>query len=207
MSSENVRDDLETVRGVARSETAVKPGETRVSQAWRNEALNGPHVGELVDALLGTKVPEVRAAIDEVPRKRTGLGRGLVDLLPEDNAHPVPMQLQPEAASRRAVSKVSVVESVSGVSVTVSDNKDREATVTVGDDGSIDSAVISAVVELFGIVGIVGVSVDELDVASGTMLVASASNGPVRSAGAAFVEFGRPSAVARAVFQAIAGMP
>jgi len=198
VSSGNSRDGLETV---------VKPGETRVARAWRNERQIGPDVSELVDALLGTNVPGHAEAAEEVPRRRTGLGRGLVDLMPEDDAHPVPMQLQPDVASRRTISTVSVVESASGVSLTVGDNRDREATVFVGDDGSIDSAVISAVVQLFGNDGAIDVSVDELNLVSGAVLVASASNGSVRSAGAAFVEFGRPSAVARAVFEAIAGMP
>ena len=123
--------------------------------------------------------------------------------MPEDDAHPVPSQLQPETDYRPAVASVSVVESASGVFVTVEDNRDRETSVPVGADGSIDMAVIAAVSQLFGIGESVSLAIEDVDLPAGTVIVASVADGTARAAGAAFVEFGRPSAVARAVFQAM----
>lgn len=207
MTTENPRDDLAAIPGVASAEVTIKQDETPVARVWLDGTKDASEVRELVDVLLGKSVPDLVDAPDEAPRKRGGLGRGLVDLLPERDSQPVPSQLQPDMSSRPAVSAVSIVESASGVFVTVSDNKEREASVSVGDDGSIDSATIAAVSQLFGIDESIHISVEDIQVAQGSVLVASASNGTTRSAGAAFVEFGRPSAVARAVFQAMAGMP
>jgi len=205
--TENLRDDLASIPGVASAEVTIKDDETPVARVWLDGTKDGSEVRELAGALLGKNVPEHDDAADVAPRKRGGLGRGLVDLLPEDDSRPVPSQLQPEASHRPAVSRVSVAESSAGVFVTVSDNKEREVSVSVGDDGSIDSAVVSAVRQLFGIDDSISISVEDLDVANGSVLVVSASNGVARSAGAAFIEFGRPSAVARAVLQAMAAMP
>ncbi|GMQ99059.1 MAG: hypothetical protein BMS9Abin17_1606 [Acidimicrobiia bacterium] len=207
MATENLRDDLAAIPGVASAEVTIKEDETPVARVWLDGTKDGTEVRELVGALLGKNVPDLDETTDDAPRRRGGLGRGLVDLLPEDHSHPVPSQLQPDVSNRPSVATVSVVESSSGVFVTVTDNKDREASVSVGDHGSIDAAVISAVRKLFGIDDSIQVSVEDLDVSTGSLLVASASDDVSRSAGAAFVEFGRPSAVARAVFQAMAGMP
>jgi len=207
VTTENLRDDLAAIPGVASAEVTIKPDETPVARDWLDGTKDGTEAREFVGALLGQGVPDLTEAPADAPRRRGGLGRGLGDLLPEDDSHPVPSQLQPDAINRPSVATVSVVESSSGVFVTVTDNKDREASVSVDDRGSIDAAVISAVGELFGIDDSIQVSVDGLDVPTGSVLVASVSDDVSRSAGAAFVEFGRPSAVARAVFQAMAGMP
>jgi len=207
VTTENLRDDLAAIPGAASSDVTIKHGETPVARAPLDGTEKDSEVKEFVVELLGTSDPDLVEIPDDVPRKRSGLGRGLEDLLPEDDSHPVPSQLQPEVSSRLTVSTVSVVESSAGVLVTVTDNRERQASVPVGDDGSIDSAVISAVGQLFGIDDSIRVSVEDLHVAKGSVLVALASNGATRSAGAAFVEVGRPSAVARAVFQAMAGLP
>jgi len=207
VTTENLREDLAAIPGVASAEVTTKQDETPVARVWLDGTKDGAEVKELVGALLGEKVPDLGEATDDVPRRRGGLGRGLGDLLPEDDSHPVPSQLQPDVTNRPSVATVSVVESSSGVFVTVTDNKDREASASVHDHGSIDAAVISAVSKLFGIDDSIQVSVEGLDGATGSVLVASVSDHVSRSAGAAFVEFGRPSAVARAVFQAMAGMP
>ncbi|MFV1999887.1 MAG: hypothetical protein ACC654_05915 [Acidimicrobiia bacterium] len=207
MTTENLRIDIAAIPGAASSEVTTEQRGTPVARVWLDGTEEGSEAKEFVIALFGKSVPDLVEVPDEVPRRRSGLGRGLGDLLPEDDSDPVPSQLQPEVSSRLAVSTVSVIESSAGVLVTVTDNKERQASVTVGDDGSIDSAVISAISKLFGIDDSIRVSVEDLHVAKGSLLVALASNGDTRSAGAAFVEFGRPSAVARAAFQAMAGLP
>jgi len=207
VTTENPRDDLAAIPGVASAEVTIEQDETPVARVWLDGTKDGTEVRELVDALLGKSVPELDVATHDVPRRRGGLGRGLEDLLPEDDSHPVPSQFQPDVTNRPSVATVSVVESSSGVFVTVTDNKDREASVSVDGHGSIDAAVISAVSKLFGIDDSIQVSVGDFDVATGSVLVATAWDDVSRAAGAAFVEFGRPSAVARAVFQAMAGMP
>ena len=204
VTTDNLRDNLVAIPGVASAEVTLKDDETPVARVWLDGTRDGSEVRELVGALLGRNVPEIDldAAI-ESPKRRSGLGRGLGDLLPEDDAHPVPSQLQPETNRQPAVASVSVVESSTGVHVTIENNKDRSASVAVGDDGSIDAAVISAVRELFGFDESVVLGIQDIELPTGSVLVASAVGGTGRAAGAAFVEFGRPSAVARAVFQAM----
>ena len=203
MTTDNLRDDLVAIPGVASAEVTLKDDETPVARVWLDGTRDGSEVREVVGALLGRNVPEINPDSSDTPKRRSGLGRGLGDLLPEDDAHPVPSQLQPETNHHPALVSVSVVESSSGVFVTVEDNKDRRATVPVGEDGSIDTAVVSAVSKLFGFDRSVALAIEDVDLPTGAVLVASAVNGTSRSAGAAFVEFGRPSAVARAVFQAM----
>ena len=53
----------------------------------------------------------------KTPAKRTGLGRGLVELLPSAEAETVPTHLQLSAGHRQSIVGVAVIESGSGVIV------------------------------------------------------------------------------------------
>lgn len=203
MTTDNLRDELAALPGVASAEVTIPDDQRPIARVWLDGTKAGTEVRELVDVLLGRAVPPQPEEADQTSRRRSGLGRGLDDLLPSDGPHPVPMQFQPDAGQRSVIARVAVIETGRGVSVEVEDSKGRCATVPVGSDGSIDSAVVCAIREVLGLAEATDLHVEDLEATDGPLVVATAVQDNRRTAGAAFIEFGRPSAVARAVFQAL----
>ncbi len=203
MTTDNLRDDIAALPGVASAEVTIRDDHGPTARVWLDGTKAGTEVRELVDILIGRAVVAEPEEGEQPSKRRSGLGRGLNDLLPSDGPHPLPTHLQPDAGQRPIIVRVAVVETADGVSLEVEDSKGRCAAVPIEADGSTDAAAVVAVREVLAVDGDIEVHFEDLEAADGLLVVATAKIGDKRTAGAAFVEFGRPSAVARAVFQAL----
>jgi hypothetical protein len=211
LASQELNDQLESIPGVASAEVTISPGTTPVARIWLDGSRDGAEVRERVDSLLGSALPTHFETDDAQPKRRSGLGRGLSELLPADELEPAPSHINGGRDIRvgrpMVIRRVAIVESLGGVDVEIEDADGATATSRVGTDGSIDTAVIAAVRSLASIPDSVELKPMDLPSVDGEVVVVSAheSDGR-RSAGAAFVDFGRPWALARAVFQALDGI-
>ncbi len=161
----------------------------------------------------GVRVPITVRAVDDTDtsrhdateqpaKRRSGLGRGLSDLLPVEEPGALPTHLQPESGQRTAVSRVVVAESSEVVVVEMEDSAGARVSVPVV-DGDVDRAIVDAAVALAGAGSAVSVRTRDIETDDGLLVLATATRGRARAASAAFVEYGRPFAVARAVFEAV----
>ncbi|MGI9585701.1 MAG: hypothetical protein ACR2N7_08950 [Acidimicrobiia bacterium] len=211
MATQELNDQLESIPGVASAEVTISPGTAPVAKIWLDGSRDGAEVRERVDSLLGSALPTHFEDDDAPPKRRSGLGRGLSELLPADELEPAPSHINGGRDIRvgrpMLIRRVAVVESLDGVDVEIEDADGTKATTRVGEDGSIDTAVIDAVRSLAGIPDSVDLRPMDVSSVDGDVVVVSAheSDGR-RAAGAAFVDFGRPWALARAVFQALDGI-
>jgi hypothetical protein len=99
-----------------------------------------------------------------------------------------------------------VVESADGVTVEIESDDRGVHCESVTDDGDIDNAVLRGVAAIVGVGGDVRTDITDLDGRDGLILVVTAVGKGGRSAGAAFVEYGRPYAIARACLAALRGL-
>jgi hypothetical protein len=210
VASQELNDQLESIPGVAAAEVTISPGTTPVARIWLDGSRDDAEVRERVDSLLGSALPTYVEA-EPPPKRRSGLGRGLSELLPADELEPAPSHIDGGRDIRvgrpMVIRRVAIVESLGGVDVQIEDAEGNRAATRVGDDGSIDTAVIAAVRSLAGIPDSVELKPMDLPAAEGQVVVVSAHEPDGRrAAGAAFVDFGRPWALARAVFQALDGI-
>jgi hypothetical protein len=141
-------------------------------------------------------------SIDPPAKRRSGLGRGLSDLIPAEGPQSVPTHLQPESGQRPTVARVVIAETADAVLVELEDSTGARVSVPIG-RGSIEAAVIEASLTLLGRGGSPSIEIEDLDTGDGQLVVVTVRRGEERSASAVFVEFGRPYAVARAVFLAV----
>ncbi len=139
---------------------------------------------------------------DQPSKRRSGLGRGLRDLIPSEEPHSVPTHLQPESGQRPTVSVVAIAETADSVLVEVEDSTGQRVSVPIVGD-AVESAVIEASLMLLGMTDPPSVRIDSLETDDGDLVVVVVKRGDERAAGAVFVECERPFAVARAVFLAI----
>ncbi len=135
-------------------------------------------------------------------KRRSGLGRGLSDLIPTEESDSVPTHLQPESGQRPTVSVVAITETSDAVLVEVEDSTGKRVSVPIVGE-AVESAVIEATLALLTIDDPPSVRIDDLATEDGDLVVAVVKRGPDRAAGAVFVECERPFAIARAVFLAI----
>jgi hypothetical protein len=210
VASQELNDQLESIPGVAAAEVTISPGTTPVARIWLDGSRDDAEVRERVDSLLGSALPTYVEA-EPPPKRRSGLGRGLSELLPADELEPAPSHIDGGRDIRvgrpMVIRRVAIVESLGGVDVQIEDAEGNRAATRVGDDGSIDTAVIAAVRSLAGIPDSVELKPMDLPGAEREVVVVSAHEPDGRrAAGAAFVDFGRPWALARAVFQALDGI-
>lgn len=203
MTTDNLRADLDALPGVATAEVILRDDDTPVARIWLDGTRDGDEVRELVDALLGRSISSVVFPRQTTQRRRIGLGRGLGDLIPNDEQHPVPMQLQPAAGRRPTIAYVAVIESASGVVVEIEDGAGDVHSEPVGGDLNIDGAVLKGVLALVDGSDDVRIDVTDAETGDGTVLLVAAIHGDRRAAGAAFVEHGRPYALARAGLDAL----
>ena len=139
---------------------------------------------------------------EQTSKRRSGLGRGLSDLIPSDGPHVVPTHLQPDSGQQTTVARIVIAETNEAVFVELDDSTGERTSVPV-DGRSIEDAVIEACLALLDVDRQLSVRIEDLETVDGLLVVATVNNGSERSASAVFVELGRPYAVARAVFQAV----
>lgn len=198
MTTEELRADLDALPGVASVEVTLDDEAVPLVRVWLDGSLPGDDVRSFVDGLVADSIPSVVLPRQKPQGKRIGLGRGLGDLLPNDEADRVPAHLQPSQSHRQSLLRVAVVESVSGVTVEITSDEHGVHSEPVAEDGSIDLAVIRSVVAVAGFGEGLRMELADVDSVDGAMLVVSAFRGDERAVGAAFVEHGRPYAIARA---------
>ncbi|MGI9666537.1 MAG: hypothetical protein ACR2N2_05480 [Acidimicrobiia bacterium] len=204
MAVYELKDELLAIPGVASAQVTLDDGETPIARVWLDGSREADEVRERINALLGADVPRV----DDTPgdgalKRRKGLGRGLPDLLGGDDKAPSHFHDTTDTTPGNALQRVGIIESLEGVAVEVENGAGTVRTVPVGPDGSIDAAVIEAVCSMIGITDVRSVEVNDLTTDEGELVVATARDeGDERIAGAAFVDFGRPWAVAKAILQA-----
>ncbi len=213
-TNDEISDELEAIPGVASAQVTFVEGQAPVARVWLDGTRDPEEVRALVSALLGSHLP-VGSPLDRRVR-RSGLGKGLTELIAEDhgpselphlNGSSTFIAVHPSSVA--ALTRVGVVETDMGVLVEVEDGLGTRVESVVDQDGSIDAAVIRAVHALLEpdmpTDDVADVKVIDLDPTDGDeMVVVSVTHpGGRRSAGAAYVEFGRPWAVARAFAQAL----
>lgn len=201
-----LKDELLAIPGVASAQVTLDDSETPIARVWLDGTRDADEVRERINALLGATLPNSDRrpqADDEAPKRRKGLGRGLPDLLSDDDKLPAHFHGAGGPEPDVGLLRVGIIESSGGVAVEVEDGKGAVQTVPVGPDGSIDAAVVEAVCSLIGIDDVRSIDISDLTTAEGELVVVTArSEADERIAGAAFVDFGRPWAVARAIAQA-----
>ena len=204
-----LKDELLAIPGVASAQVTLDDGETPIARVWLDGSREADEVRERINALLGASVPRADPQLkadDGVLKRRTGLGRGLSDLLLDDDKPPAHLHGGATADRGAALQRVGIIESLDGVAVEVENGSGTVRTVPVGPDGSIDAAVIEAVCSIIGIKDARSVEVNDLTTDEGELVIATARNEEdERISGAAFVDFGRPWAVAKAILQAFDG--
>ncbi len=209
MASEQLSDQLQAIPGVASAEVTIKDGSAPVARIWLDGSEDPDEVRDKVTALLGSHVPT--KVVPDRSLKRSGLGRGLGELLADpDSGATLPHingggGVGGATESDGSVERVAVVETEDGVHVEIEDAGGNRRSERVGADGSIDAAVLGAVRSLMGVAADVELSAADLSGPDGDVVVVT-TTGPDgrRTAGAAFVDFGRPWALTRAATQALA---
>ena len=88
MVSEQLSDQLQAIPGVASAEVTIKDGTAPVARIWLDGSEDPEEVRDKVTALLGSHVPT--KVVPDRPLKRSGLGRGLGDLLADPESDAVP---------------------------------------------------------------------------------------------------------------------
>lgn len=205
MVSEQLSDQLQAIPGVASAEVTIKEGTAPVARIWLDGSEDADEVRNKVTALLGSHVPTKVAP--ERPLKRSGLGRGLGDLLADPESDAVPPHINGGGSAKQSdgsVERVAVVETEDGVHVEIEDAGGNRRSKQVGEDGSIDAAVLGAIKSLMGVAEDIELAAADLMGAGGEMVVVTTiGRDGRRTAGAAFVDFGRPWALTRAATQAL----
>ena len=213
VTSEQLDGQLESIPGVASAEVELTDDGPPVARVFLDGTRSPAEVRDRVEALLGAVVPD-RPDSSEEPlpkRRRSGLGRGLGEVIESHDAQAQPAHLvgQPPAMAPAPVilppselTRVAVVETRDGVQVEVEDSLGKRSTARVLE--SIDDAIVDAVGDLLALGSAWDVSVSQTATDHGDAVVATAL-GPDgrRTAGAALVEYGRPWAVARALVAAL----
>lgn len=210
VTSEHLDDQLEAIPGVASAEVTLPIDGPPIARVFLDGTRSPSEVRERVEALLGAMVPHRPDLEDreEPPRRRrSGLGRGLGEVIEAHGAEARPAHLvgsapAPVMIPRAQPLRVAVVEAGDGVHVEVEDSLGNRATAAV--DQSIDDAIVRAVIEMVAPAGEWEVQVTDAGTDHGEVVVvtARAADGR-RAAGAAVIEYGRPWAVARALVAAL----
>jgi hypothetical protein len=200
---ENLRADLNALPGVASAEVALDDEAVPVARVWLDGSRSGEDVRGLVDGLVANTMPSIVLPQQKRSRRRIGLGRGLVDLLPTEESDRIPTHLQPSAGNRHSIVGVAVIESDLGVTVEIESDDRGIHSELVADDGDVEAAVVRGVIAIVGIGVDVRLDTTYVESNGGSVALVSVFHRGKRAVGAAFVEYGRPYAVARASFSAL----
>lgn len=211
MATRDLREELAAIPGVSDAEISIAEDDRPTAVVWLDGSRDDEEVRGRIEALIGTSVPAV-GRDDRATAKRSGLGKGLDSLMPDGAMSSVPAQLRgsggsgPAFGSATTIDRVAVAETHGKVVVELEDRFGNVFTSTVGPDGSIDSAVLDGVRQLVGAQESVEIQLVDVIADRSDLVVAEASNGTARGAGAAHVEFGRPYAVATAAYRALTSL-
>ena len=113
------------------------------------------------------------------------------------------MQLHASTGHRQSIVGVAVIESTSGVIVEIESDQRGVHSELVTEDGGVDRAAIRGITAIAGIGEDVGIDITDAESGDGLIVLVTAVRGGTRTVGAAFVEYGRPYAIARAGLDAI----
>jgi hypothetical protein len=203
VTTENLRANLDALPGMASAEVALDDDALPLARVWLDGSVPSDDVRDLVDGLVADSMPSVVLPRHKTPRRRIGLGRGLVDLLPTEESDRVPMHLQPSAGHNQSIVGVAVIESLSGVTVEIESDSGGVHIEPVAEHGDIDQAVVRSVMAIVGVGGDLRMDIADLESGDGPILLVSAFSEAKRAVGAAFIEYGRPYAIARASLAAL----
>lgn len=204
MVAEQLNDQLAAIPGVAYAEVTLPDDGPPVARVVLDGSRDPEEVRSRINALLGASLPPVPETIP-AGRRRSGLGRGLGKVIEEQGADREPAHLRPATEPIIAeIVSVGVVETTDGVHVEVEDDAGNRRTHLVDASGSIDDAIVGAVGALLGIGQFATITIADATTSEGEVVLATAvTTTGTRTVGAAYVEFGRPWAVARAICRSL----
>lgn len=204
MVAEQLNDQLAAIPGVAYAEVTLPDDGPPVARVVLDGSRDPEEVRSRINALLGASLPPVPETIP-AGRRRSGLGRGLGKVIEEQGADREPAHLRPATEPIIAeIVSVGVVETTDGVHVEVEDDAGNRRTHLVDASGSIDDAIVGAVEALLGIGQFATITIADATTSEGEVVLATAvTTTGTRTVGAAYVEFGRPWAVARAICRSL----
>jgi len=213
MTVEDLRRAVRSLPGVTDVDVTMNGEETPKVRVWTDGSRPDDEIQRAVERLADGFGPTVT----EAARKRSGLGRGLKETLPEAFAAPEPSHIATvENTGRTGVAagdgrflKLAIEETVDAVEVRAVDSDGREAGVAVGPgpDG-LTNAVGAAVALLRGLPPPTGLTVNTRDVDGVTVVtvLVELPSGQ-RVAGASLVTGGLPFTVGMAVGSALSSLP
>ena len=229
MTIEELRHAVRSLPGVASVDVTPQVGAPPLVRVWTDGTIPDVDVKGSVERLVSTgafagvgsnagaggSTPESRDYDDlppaEPPKRRSGLGRSLVETLPHAFSEPEPSHL---ATEERAIERdgrflrLAIEETSAGVDIRAIDDLGREAEAVVepGPDG-LTTAVASAVARLRGFPAPSSVVTNTRDVDGTTVVTVllELSTGE-KAAGAAIVTGGLPFTVGRAVDSALTAL-
>ncbi len=199
------------VRGVTRVEVDIRDDGSPHIRVWLDGEVSDDEVGAEIQRILA-KVHKGEEGAEAAPVRRTGLGRGLNELLAANgDTQPLPhfaAMPESEAAPVGAphLMLVAVEESAGGIAVRVADSNRAVAFSPVEDTRSLNQAVTAAVARLRQhrpTPRLEGVEVHQIGGESVLSVVLQLESGD-KAAGAEIVRGGLPFTLGRAVWKALA---
>jgi len=195
------------VDGVANVEVDLREDGRPRLRIWLDGSVDASDVGTHVERLIAQSRVPVAADTAESGRK-SGLGRGLDELMAATEAV-LPPQLVPpsaEAAPRPVrLTLVAVEETAGGISVRASDSAGGISFSPVSDPRSLNQAVVSAVARLLRerpVPRLAGVELRDVEDSPVLTVVLAHPDGR-RLVGSSIVEGGMPFTLGRAVWEAL----
>jgi hypothetical protein len=197
------------VDGVANVEVDLREDGRPRLRVWLDGSIEAGKVGGHIEGLVAQAF---LAATSETVKsvRRSGLGRGLDELMAAANEVLLPAQLvptatEPEAILRTRLTMVAVEETAGGISVRASDSVGGISFSPVSDPRSLNQAVVSAVARLRRerpVPRLAGVELRDVDGSPVLTVVLAHADGR-RLVGASLVEGGMPFTLGRAVWEAL----
>jgi len=203
LSLEEMRDILVDVAGIDSLEIDLRTDGSPRLRIRLDGSLSAADVGHEIRRRVAEKSSE-----PAVPRRRSGLGRGLIDLLAEDADVEPPSHLHAAVAGVSAPTSLSLVaieETAGGISVRASDSSGAVAFSPVEDPRSLNQAIVSAIGRLRQekpLPRLTGVEIRDVDGSPVLTVVLGLADGS-RVVGSALVEGGMPFTMGRAVWEAL----
>lgn len=229
MTTEELRHAVRSLSGVASVDVTPQVGAPPLVRVWTDGTVPDGDVQRSVERLVATGAFDDLASdagslmgaqesrdYDDLPpaepaKRRTGLGRSLVETLPNAFAEPEPSHLATEERQLERGGRflrLAIEETSEGVDIRAIDDlgQEAEAVVETGPDG-LTTAVASAVARLRGFPAPARVVTNTRDVDGTTVVTVllELSTGD-KAAGAAIVTGGLPFTVGRAVDSALTAL-
>ena len=201
---DDLRRVVADITGVAAVEVDLRDEGPPHIRVWLDGTATSAVVGDEIQRVLAGW-PATAGAL-HVPR-RTGLGRGLGELLETNGAASAPAQLAADGAEVPiTLALVAVEETAGGVSVRAADSTGGIAFSPVEDPRSLNQAVVAAVARLRHhrpVPRLSGVEVRDVSAEPVLTAVLELADGS-KAAGAAIVAGGMPFTLGKAVWEALA---